>query len=40
MIFNEMFSDPLCRHIKPSGGSGFNQSGEHDFQWDVLKSSL
>ena len=37
MYFSGMFSDPHCR---PTGGSGFNQVGGHEFQRDVFRSSL
>ena len=40
MTFNRMFSDPLCWSIGPAGGFCFNQIAGHDFQQDVLRSSL
>ena len=29
---SDMFSDPHCRYIGPTGGSGFMQIGGHGFQ--------
>ena len=40
MHFNRVFSYPHCRYLGPTGGSGFNQIGGHEFQLDVLRSSL
>ena len=40
MTFNKMFSDLFCWSIGHTGGSGFNQIAGHDFQQDVLRSSL
>ena len=40
MGFSGMFSDPHFSNIRPTYGAGFNQYGEHGFQWDVLRSSL
>ena len=31
MSFQGMFSDPHCRYAGPTGGSGFNQIGGHEF---------
>ena len=38
--FNGMFSNPPCRYTRLRGESDFNKIGGHEFQWDVLKSSL
>ena len=40
ITFSEMFSDPLCRYTGYTVGTGFNQIVGHEFQWDVLRSSL
>ena len=32
MGFKGMFSDSLCMCTRPTGGSDFNQTGEHGFQ--------
>ena len=40
MSFNGMFSNPHYRYTRPRSGSAFNKIGGHEFQWDVLKSSL
>ena len=40
MSSSVMFSDPHCRYIGSTVGTGFNQIGGHEFEWDVLRSSL
>ena len=40
MSFNRMFSDPHYKYTWPTYGSGFNLIGGHEFQQDVLRSSL
>ena len=32
MGYNEIFSDPHCSYILPTGGSGVNHIGGHAFQ--------
>ena len=32
MGFNRVFSASHCMYARPTGGSGFNQTGRHGFQ--------
>ena len=40
LSFNGVFLDPHCRYTQPTGGSSFNQTGGHEFEWGVLRYGL
>ena len=40
MGFKRMFLHPHCRFIGFTGGSGFIKINRHEFQQDVLRSSM